>query len=60
MRSRRSSAATRRVYGFDLAALDAVANRVGPTVAEIDEPLRDVPAEAMSPTFGRDTVPGVW
>jgi len=49
-----------RVYGFDLAALDAVAARVGPTVAEIDEPLKQPPADATSPTFGADSVIRVW
>lgn len=49
-----------RVYGFDLAALDAVARRVGPTVAELDQPLNEVPPDATSPTFGRDSVLRVW
>ena len=31
------------VYGFDLDQLDPIAARVGPTVAEIAEPLVDVP-----------------
>jgi len=49
-----------RVYGFDLAALGAVAAVVGPTVAQIDEPLKQVPADATSPTFAADSVIRVW
>jgi predicted TIM-barrel fold metal-dependent hydrolase len=49
-----------RVYGFDLAKLDALAARVGPTVSEIDEPLKEAPADATSPTFARDSVIRVW
>lgn len=49
-----------RVYGFDLAALDRIAAAVGPTAAEIDEPLQAPPAEATSPTFGADSVIRVW
>ncbi|GAB2773755.1 amidohydrolase family protein [Streptomyces daliensis] len=49
-----------RVYGFDLDRLDRIAARVGPTVAEIAEPLERVPEDATSPAF----VPGgrvrVW
>ena len=30
-------------YDFDLAAMDRLAARVGPTVAEIAEPLDEVP-----------------
>jgi predicted TIM-barrel fold metal-dependent hydrolase len=44
------------VYGFDLAALQAVADRVGPTVAEVNEVLPPgetprFPVESMCPTF---------
>jgi len=42
-----------RVYGFDMAKMDAVAAKIGPTVAEIDEPLKEVPGDATSPTFSR-------
>ncbi len=34
------------LYGFDLAALAGLADRVGPTVAEIHEPLDELPADA--------------
>lgn len=42
-----------RVYGFDLALLDPIAARVGPTVAEVAETisLADVPADATSSIF---------
>jgi predicted TIM-barrel fold metal-dependent hydrolase len=41
------------VYGFDLAVLDELAARVGPTHAEIAEPLEAIPADATSPGFHR-------
>lgn len=41
------------VYGFDLAVLDELAARVGPTHEEIARPLDDVPADATSPGFHR-------
>jgi predicted TIM-barrel fold metal-dependent hydrolase len=41
------------LYGFDLAALDEIAARVGPTVDEIHRPLDTVPADATSPGFHR-------
>jgi predicted TIM-barrel fold metal-dependent hydrolase len=41
------------LYGFDLAALDAIAATVGPTHAEIAEPLDAIPADATSPGFHR-------
>ncbi len=34
------------LYGFDLDALAPLATRIGPTVAEIAEPLADLPADA--------------
>ena len=46
-----------RLYGFDLEQLGALAARVGPTVAEIAEPLalEDVPPRALKcPGFARD------
>jgi len=43
-----------KVYGFDLAALDAVAASVGPTLAEVAEPLDVIPADAASPAFYKD------
>lgn len=42
-----------RVYGFDLEALAPIAARVGPTHAEIREPLDAIPADATSPAFRR-------
>jgi predicted TIM-barrel fold metal-dependent hydrolase len=41
------------VYGFDLDALAPIAARVGPLVAEIAEPLDEIPADATSPGFHR-------
>ena len=41
------------LYDFDLAALDEIAARVGPTVDEIHVPLEAVPADATSPGFHR-------
>ena len=41
------------VYDFDLAALAPLAARVGPTVAEIAEPLDSIPDDATSPGFHR-------
>ncbi len=49
-----------RVYGFDLGLLDPIAARVGPTVAEIAEPLREPPADATSPLFARGASVRVW
>jgi predicted TIM-barrel fold metal-dependent hydrolase len=49
-----------RVYGFDFAKLSARAAEVGPTVAEIDEPLKEAPAGATSPTFATESVIRVW
>lgn len=40
------------VYGFDLEALAPLADRIGPTVAEIAEPLTEVP-DHQSPAFQR-------
>ena len=34
------------LYGFDLDALAPIAERVGPTVAEVSTPLGELPAEA--------------
>ncbi len=49
-----------RVYGFDLAFLDAVAAKAGPTVAEIAEPLDEPPPGATSPVFARGASVRVW
>jgi predicted TIM-barrel fold metal-dependent hydrolase len=45
-----------QVYGFDLPALQKVADRIGPTVAEVNVPLSaeetpSFPDESMCPTF---------
>ncbi|WP_326809569.1 MULTISPECIES: amidohydrolase family protein [unclassified Streptomyces] len=48
------------VYGFDLGLLDPVAARVGPTVAEVAEPLTDVPSDATSPAFAPGGRVRVW
>jgi predicted TIM-barrel fold metal-dependent hydrolase len=49
-----------RVYGFDLGLLDPIAARVGPTVEELAEPLREIPADATSPAFARGGSVRVW
>ncbi|WP_434975066.1 hypothetical protein [Streptomyces collinus] len=49
-----------RVCGFDdLGLLDPKAARVGPTVAETAEPLREPPADATSPLFAGGVGAGV-
>ncbi|MEU2778036.1 amidohydrolase family protein [Streptomyces sp. NPDC007162] len=49
-----------RVYGFDLDLLDPIAAKVGPTVAQIAEPLSTPPADATSPVFARGASVRVW
>ena len=49
-----------RVYGFDLDLLDPVAAKVGPTVAELAQPLTEPPADATSPAFARGASVRVW
>jgi predicted TIM-barrel fold metal-dependent hydrolase len=49
-----------RVYGFDLDALDALAAKAGPTVAELAAPLTRPPADATSPVFARGASVRVW
>ncbi|MGW7072948.1 amidohydrolase family protein [Streptomyces sp. NPDC054855] len=49
-----------RVYGFDLELLDAIAAKVGPTVQELDEPLKETPAGATSPVFAPGGSVRVW
>ena len=41
------------VYGFDLAVLDPIGAKVGPTVAEVATPLDKIPKGAFSPAFYR-------
>jgi predicted TIM-barrel fold metal-dependent hydrolase len=42
------------VYGFDLDALAPVAARVGPSVAEVNVPLTEIPADSRSIAFAGD------
>ena len=44
------------VYGFDLKALAPLADRIGPTVAEVAEALAAVPADASSTVFEPDPI----
>jgi predicted TIM-barrel fold metal-dependent hydrolase len=44
------------VYGFDVDALAPLVNRIGPTVAEVAEPLAAVPADASSTVFEPDPI----
>jgi hypothetical protein len=44
------------VYGFDLDALAPLVNRIGPTVAEVAEPLAAVPTDASSTVFEPDPI----
>ncbi len=45
-----------RVYGFDLDALAPLVDRIGPSVAEVAEPLAAVPADASSTVFEPDPI----
>ncbi|MFD0311717.1 amidohydrolase family protein [Streptomyces sp. NPDC127119] len=49
-----------RVYGFDLALLDPLAAKIGPTAEEIAQPLDDPPPDATSPAFARGGSVRVW
>ncbi|MFI8852186.1 amidohydrolase family protein [Streptomyces sp. NPDC053499] len=49
-----------RVYGFDPEFLAPIAARVGPTVAQIAEPLVQAPADATSPAFAPGGGVRVW
>ncbi|MET8690740.1 amidohydrolase family protein [Streptomyces sp. NPDC004732] len=49
-----------RVYGFDLERLGQIAARVGPTVGELDDPLKKTPADATSPVFATGGSVRVW
>jgi hypothetical protein len=44
------------VYGFDLETLAPLTDRIGPSVAEIAEPLAAVPADASSTVFEPDPI----
>ena len=48
------------VYGFDLATLDAIAADVGPTVAEIAEPLLEFPADSTCNAFDPHAIVRTW
>ena len=48
------------VYGFDLDALDQIAARVGPTVAEIAQPLEAFPADSTCNAFDPDAIVRTW
>jgi hypothetical protein len=48
------------VYGFDRVALDALAARVGPTVAEIAVPLDEFPAGSTCNAFDPDAIVRTW
>lgn len=45
-----------RVYGFDLDALAPLVARIGPTEAEVAQPLAEVPADARSTAFEPDPI----
>jgi hypothetical protein len=44
------------VYDFDLEALKPLTDRIGPTVAEVAEPLAAVPEGASSTVFEPDPI----
>ena len=50
------------VYGFDLAALRAIGDRIGPTVADVQIPLdpNDYPADSTCNAFDREQVIKAW
>ena len=50
------------VYDFDLDALRAIGDRIGPTVAAVDEPLdpRDYPADSTCNAFDHEQVIKSW
>ena len=48
------------VYGFDLDALRPIADRVGPTVAELQVPLDSPPADSHSLSFTMETINRPW
>ena len=43
-----------QLYGFDLAKLRPIAERVGPTYAELSMPYQGIPEGNRSPAFTRD------
>lgn len=48
------------VYGFDLEALAPLAAEIGPAVAEVAEPLAEVPAGALSGAFSPERFARPW
>ena len=48
------------VYGFDVAELTAIADRVGPSVAELSEPLDTPPADSPSLAYTEETFLRPW
>jgi hypothetical protein len=50
------------VYGFDLPALREIGDRVGPTVADVQQPLdpSDYPTDSTCNAFDRETVIKAW
>jgi predicted TIM-barrel fold metal-dependent hydrolase len=48
------------VYGFDVAMLTEIANRVGPSVEELSKPLDAPPAESKSLGFTEETFLRPW
>ncbi|KOG90733.1 amidohydrolase [Streptomyces varsoviensis] len=49
-----------RIYGFDLALLNSIAAKAGPTVTEIAHPLEEPPEDATSPVFAKGASLRVW
>jgi predicted TIM-barrel fold metal-dependent hydrolase len=45
-----------KVYGFDLEHLEPIASRVGPTVAEVAEPLLEYPSDTTCMAFAGEEV----
>jgi predicted TIM-barrel fold metal-dependent hydrolase len=48
------------VYGFDVDALRPIADRVGPSVAEVQEPLTEFPADSTCNAFDLDAIVRSW
>jgi len=49
-----------QIYGFDLAALKPLADRIGPTRQELAQPLTELPPDATSPVFNPETIIRAW
>jgi hypothetical protein len=48
------------VYGFDLASLTPIGDRVGPAVRDVAEPLERPPADSISLGFTQETFLRPW